>query len=89
MTSGQFTDNGHSESFAKENSDILRDNDRTLMSKSVVEAWGRYGISFLPGAGKVWVKGRGGFPVNHPIYNPLDQNIHHTWKCLENGFYDK
>lgn len=66
---------------------VFSDNDKKLQSKGAVDAWAKFGIKLWHGAGKVWNNNVGGFPVNFPKYNPLDQSVHHTWKNVEGGFY--
>ena len=67
---------------------VFCDNDKKLQSNAVKEAWKKFGITLWPGAGEVTNSGPGGFPVNRPICNPLDQSIHASWKTHEGGLYD-
>ena len=67
---------------------VFCDNDRKLQSKAAKEAWQKFGIKLWPGAGKVSNSAVGGFPVNRPACQPLDQSIHAAWKTHVGGLYD-
>merc|ERR1712146_62997 len=59
---------------------VFCDNDKKLQSRGAEEAWAGFGIQLWPGAGSVTNKDVGGFPVDQPALNPLDQSIHAAWK---------
>ena len=60
---------------------MIVDNDSKLHQKQVQEAWKRWGIKLIPGAGKrCHDRKKGGFPVDYPELMPLDRTIHHRWK---------
>ena len=67
---------------------VFCDNDRKLQSRASTEAWKKFGITLWPGAGKVVNSALGGFPVDRPALNPLDQSVHASWKTHEGGLYD-
>ena len=64
-------------------------------------AWGKFGIEVWPGPGKVKdrteiveftgleLEDEGGFPVNSPDCQVLDQSVNHTWKNLKGGLNSK
>ena len=37
----------------------------------------------------VWNSAEGGYPIDRPELNILDQSVHHFWKNLKDGFYDR
>ena len=37
----------------------------------------------------VWNSAEGGYPIDRPELNILDQSVHHSWKNLKGGFYDR
>ena len=63
--------------------------------------WGKFGIEVWPRAGKVKkrseiveftgleLEDEGGFPVNIPDCQVLDQSVNHTWKNLKGGLNAK
>ena len=58
--------------------------------KMVKEAWARWGIELWPAGGKsAWDRAIGGYPVDHPELNPLDQSVHASWKTRRGGLYDR
>ena len=59
---------------------VFCDNDKKLQSRGAEETWAEFGIQLWPGAGCVTNKAIGGFPVDRPALNPLDQSIHAAWK---------
>ena len=64
-------------------------------------AWAKFGIKVWPGAGKVKDRttiseftdlkeeDQGGFPVNSPDCQVLDQSVNPTWKNLKGGLNEK
>ena len=47
-------------------------------------------IEFWPAGGKSgWDRAIGGYPVDRPDLNPLDQSIHASWKTRCGGIYDR
>ena len=64
-------------------------------------ARGKFGIEVWPGAGNVKdrveileftdleLEDEGGFPVNSPDYQVLDQSFNHNWKNLKGGLNAK
>ena len=79
---------------------VIVDNDRKAHTKTVRDAWGKFGLKVWPGAGIVGDRkciseftGKdaadlGGFPVNSPDCMPNDQSVNNTWKNLTGGLYD-
>ena len=69
-------------------------------TKTVCNAWKKFGIEVWPGAGIVGDRtlisdftGKdaselGGFPVNSPDCMPNDQSVNNSWKNLVGGLYD-
>ena len=58
--------------------------------KMVKEAWARWGIELWPAGGKsAWDRAIGGYPVDRPDLNPLDQSVHASWKTRRGGHYDR
>ena len=65
---------------------IIVDYDSKLHQKQVQEAWKRWGIKLIPGAGKrCHDRKKGRFPVDYPELMPLDRTIHHRWKNEKHG----
>ena len=72
-----------------------------IFSECVKAAWAKFGIKVWPGAGKVKDRtnimdftdleqdDQGGFPVNSPDCQVLDQSVNNTWKNLKGGLNDK
>ena len=79
---------------------VIVDNDKKAHSKTVTDAWAKFGINVWPGAGQVKDRTRiaeftgesadklGGFPVNSPDCMVQDQSVNNTWKNLVGGLYD-
>ena len=79
---------------------MVVDNEKKAHSKTVTDAWEKFGIKVLPGAGKVKdrtliaeftgedAEDLGGFPVNSPDCMVQDQSVNNTWKNLVGGLYD-
>ena len=79
---------------------VVVDNDRKAHTKTVCNAWKKFGIEVWPGAGIVGDRtlisdftGKdaselGGFPVNSPDCMPNDQSVNNSWKNLVGGLYD-
>ena len=69
--------------------------------ESVKAAWRKFGIEVWPGVEKVKdraeiveftrleLEDEGGFPVNSPDCQVLDQSVNHTWKNLKEGLNAK
>ena len=78
---------------------VVVDNDRKAHSKTVRDAWAKFGIALWPGAGIVGDRcliseftGKdeselGGFPVDSPDCMVNDQRENHSWKNLGGGLY--
>ena len=72
-----------------------------ILFECVKAAWGKFGIEVWPGAGKVKdrteiveftgleLEDEGGFPVNSPDCQVLDQSVNHTWRSLKGGLKAK
>ena len=79
---------------------VIVDNDRKAHRKMVRNAWAKFGIRVLPGAGVVGDRALisqftgeeeeklGGFPVNSPDCMVNDQSVNNSWKNLLGGLYD-
>ena len=73
---------------------VIVDNDKKVHSKTVTDAWAKFGIKVWPGAGKVKdrthiaeftgedAEDLGGFPVNSPDCMVQDQSANNTWKIV-------
>ena len=73
---------------------VIVDNDKKAHSKTVTDAWEKFGISVWLGAGQVKDRTRiaeftgesadklGGFPVNSPDCMVQNQSVNNTWKNL-------
>merc|ERR1719473_886070 len=60
-----------------------------LQSRASESAFAEFGIKLHPGAGQVTNTAVGGFPVDRPDLQPLDQSVHANWKTRKGGFYSK
>ena len=78
---------------------VVVDNDRKAHSKTLRNAWAKFGIKVWPGAGIVGDRtliseftGKdeselGGFPINSPDCMVQDQSVNNSWKNLAGGLY--
>ena len=62
---------------------VIVDNNKMAHSKTVTDAWEKFGINVWPGADKL-----SGFPMNSPYCMFQDQSVNNTWKNLVGGLYD-
>ena len=79
---------------------VIVDNDRKPHTKTVRDAWEKFGIEVWPGAGIVGDRTlisdfpgknafeQGGFAVNSPNCMVNDQSVNNTWEKLFGGLYD-
>ena len=79
---------------------VIVDNDKKAHTKTIREAWAKFGIKVWPGAGVVGdrklipeftgkaLEDKGGFPVNSPDCMVLDQSVNNTWKNNPGRLYD-
>ena len=79
---------------------VIVDNDKKAHTKTVREAWAKFGIKVWPGAGVVGdrklipeftgksLEDKWEFPVNSPDCMVLDQSVNNTWKNNPGGLYD-
>ena len=69
---------------------VFCDNDTKSHMKMVKEAWARWGIDLWPAGGRsAWDRAIGGYPVDRPDLNHLDQSVHASWKTRRGGLYDR
>ena len=79
---------------------VVVHNDQKAHTRTVCNAWKKFGIEVCPEAGIVGDRtlisdftGKdaselGGFPVNSPDCMPNDQSVNNSWKNLVGGLYD-